>query len=344
MLNRTISRMAVAAAAAGTVCVLGAASASAVPASSWSGPATVPGASSNTSPALAEVSVTNAVHGILVAWKGQFNNKVHYRVRTSKWLKTQVIPGASTNTGPAVGGYRDPDGRNAVLAVWRKVGTSKIYYATGESAGNGAFHWTKPAQLISNSGSGPSLIFPDHAPRGRVIVAYRGPFGHVRYTVGTPVGRRFSWTPNNWIGGGSSTETAGTPQLAETPGAKGGTGVVYVVYQGNKSHQVRFATTSDPLHFTGHSLTWSAVSVVPGAATDASPAASAEGLRDTGPLMIAYKVPHLTGVHYVTRTGGVWSKAASTGASTAVGPALLFDTLATTSDNASGSISLRIFS
>jgi hypothetical protein len=344
MLNRTMCRMAVATAAAGTVCVLGAASASAVPASSWSGPATVPGASTNTSPALAEVSVTNAVHGTLVAWKGQFNNKVHYRVHTSKWLKTEVIPGASTNTGPAVGGYRDGNGRNAVLAVWRKAGTSKIYYATGESAGNGSFNWTKPGLLISNSGSGPSLIFPDHAPHGRVIVAYRGPFDHVRYAVGTPVGRRFKWSPNNWIGGGSSTETAGTPQLGETPGAKAGTGTVYVVFEGNKSHQVRYATTPDPLNFNGRSLTWSSVSVVPGAATDASPAASSEGIRDSGPLMIAYKAPHVLGVDYVTLTGGVWSAPASTGADTAVGPALLFDTLGTASDNSSGSIQLRIFS
>jgi hypothetical protein len=344
MLNRTMCRMAVAAAAAGTVCVLGAASASAVPASSWSGPATVPGASTNTTPALAEVSVTNAVHGLLVAWKGQFNNKVHYRVRTSKWLKTEVIPGASTNAGPAVGGYRDGNGRNAVLAVWRKAGTSKIYYANGESASNGSFNWTKPRLLITNSSSGPSLIFPDHAPHGPVIVSYRGPFDHVRYTVGYPDGRRFNWKPNNWIGGASDTKAGSTPTLAETPGAKAGTGTVYVVFQGYKSHQVRFATTSDPLHFSGKSLVWSAVSVVPGAATDASPGASSEGIRDSGPLMVAYKVPHVLGVDFVTLTGGVWSAPATTGASTAVGPALLFDTLGTASPNAAGNVQLRHFS
>jgi hypothetical protein len=282
----------------------------------------------------------------MVAWKGQFNNKIHYKVHIpGKWLKTQVIPRASTNTGPAVGGYRDPNGRNAVLAVWRKVGSAKLYYSTGESKGKGAFSWTKPAQFVGNTSSGPSLIFPDHAPHGRVIVAYRGPFDHVRYTVGTPTGRRFSWTPTNWIGGAASTKTAGTPALAEVPGATAGTGTVYVVWQGYKSHQVRYATTHDPLHFTGHFLTWSAAAIVPGASTDASPGASSEGVRDSGPLMIAYKAPHKLGVRYQTRTGTVWSgSAAVPGALTAAGPALLFDTLATASDNASGSIVLRVFS
>jgi hypothetical protein len=347
MLNHPISRLATAVAAAGTVCALGAmsASAAALPASSWSGPkGPVPNASTNATPALSQGSVTAARHGTLVAWKGQASNEVRYKLKISgKWRGTHVIPGAVTSSGPAVGMYRDPNGHFAVLAVWKQLGGHRLYYAQGETHSSGTISWTHKTSLASNTTSGPALIFPAYAPFSRVIVAWKGPFDHVRYSVGTPVGRRFSWTPTDWIGSAANIKTSYSPALAEvSTGASAGT--VYVFWKGYKSSQVRYATTSDPLHFTGHFLTWSPAKVVPGAAADASPAASALGPHDSGPLMVAYKVPHVLTVRFLTLTGTVWSPAAIVpGAETATGPALLAGTLATTSANSSGRIFFHLF-
>jgi hypothetical protein len=350
MLHRPISRLAIAVAAAGTVCVLGAASAGAVatPAGSWSGPkGPVPNAHTNTAPALTQVFLTPSKHGTLVAWKGQFDNKIRYNVQVSgHWKGTRVVPGAITGGNPAVGAYRDPSGHFAVLLVWKQLGGSKLFYSQGETHGSGAISWTKPVHLAGDiSSSGPALIFPAHAPFDRVIVAWKGPFNHVRYSVGTPVKRHFSWTKSDWIGSAANTRTGGAPALAEVSTGPAA-GKVYAVFKGYKSGQVRYATTGDPLHFnSSHQLTWSSVSVVPGASTGAAPAASALGSHDSGPIIIAYKSVHALTVHFQTLTAGVWSSSALVpGAETATGPALLDGLLATASANSSGSIFFHIFS
>lgn len=178
-----------------------------------------------------------------------------------------------------------------------------------------------------------------------MIVAWKGPFSHVRYSVGTPGKRGFTWTPSDWLSSAPVTETSAAPALAEvrTGTAKG---TLYVFWKDVKNNRVHYATTSDPLNFGGSShLTWSSAKVVSGAATNAGPAASALGSHGFGPLLVAYKVPGALNVRFQTLTGSVSSLSAIVpGASTAVGPSLLSNRLATTSSDTSGSIVFRFYS
>jgi hypothetical protein len=353
MLNRPMSRLATVAATAGTVCVLGAAAAgaAAVPASSWSGPrGPVPHAHSNATPALTQIFLTGTGRsGTLVAWKGQVNDDVFYITKISgHWSAAHAIPGARTSAGPSVGFYPDPTGHAAVLAVWKQLGGRRIVYSQGQTHSNGTITWTAPVAIshskFSTTGTAPAVFFPGNAPHARVVVAWRGPFNHVRYSVGTPSGRHFRWSSSHWLSSASNTRTSAAPALAEVQTGKA-TGKLYVFWKGYKSTQVRYATTSDPLSISKSGLKWSAAAVVPGAATGAGPTASALGSHLAGPLGLAYKAPHSLGVRFQTLAGSVWSPSSVVPqATTAVGPALLRGTLATTSPNASGRIFLHIFS
>jgi hypothetical protein len=356
MLNRSMSRLATAVAVAGTVCALGAASAAAAatPGSSWSGrTGPVPHAFTNATPAMTSVSFAGHA-ATLVAWKGQRGAHVFYETTSSPhlsggWSALASIPGAHSNAGPSVGSYVDPLGHEAVLAVWKGLGNHKIFYSQGETRGNGTISWGAPATLtkskFTSTTTAPAVFFPANAPHDRVIVAWKGPFDHVRYSVGTPAGRGFTWSSSNWLSAAANTRTSAAPALAEvqTGTAKG---TLQVFWKGLHSDQIRFATTGDPLNLTtSGGLTWSAAATVPHAATTAGPAVSSLGLHGFGPLLLTYKGPAGLHVRYQTRTSTGWSAGKEVpGALTAVGPAQLRGVLATTSADASGSIFFHIFS
>src|SRR5258707_9278252 len=103
MLNRPVSRLAAAAAAAGTVCALGASAAFAAPAATWSGPSKpIPGALTNSSPALSTVTFPDPIgQGIIAAWRGRgVAGHIFYKYRTNttqKWSQLAELGGAQTN-------------------------------------------------------------------------------------------------------------------------------------------------------------------------------------------------------------------------------------------------------
>jgi hypothetical protein len=356
MLNRSMSRLATAVAVAGTVCALGAASAAAAtPSSGWSGrTGPVPHAFTNATPAMTSVSFPgHPAADILVAWKGQRGAHVFYSYTSSPnlsggWSAKASVPGAHSSAGPSVGTYVDPLGRTAVVAVWKGLGNRKIFYAQGETRGDGTIAWTARATLptskLDTTTTAPAIFFPANAPHDRVIVAWKGPLDHVRYSVGTPSGRGFTWTPSNWLSAAANTRTSSAPALAEV---QTGTahGTLYVFWKGLHSHHIRFATTSDPLNLSAGRLTWSAARTVRHAATTAGPAASSLRLHGFGPLLLTYKGPTGLHVRYQTRTVFGWSAwKIVPGALTAVGPAQLRGVLATSSPDARGSIFFHIFS
>ena len=126
---------------------------------------------------------------------------------------------------------------------------------------------------------------------------------------------------------------------------QGGTahGTLYVLWRGQRTHRIRFATTPDPLTLAS-GLTWTAPAAVPGAVTGAAPAASSLGAHGGSPLLVAYKAPHSVRVRYQLGTAGGWSLPRRVPrARTAVAPALLGGVLATTSPSASGSIFFHVF-
>jgi hypothetical protein len=359
------SRLVAAAAAAGTVCALAAAGAAmAAPTPLWSkhNPA-VPNAFTNTTPALSAIDV-NGLQGTFLAWKGQFDNKVQYKIKVNgKWHATKAIPGADTNTSPSAALFATTKGREAVLVAWKTIahtGLSTIKYSDGVVSNNGSISWTKPVVLpggkFSHTSASPAVLFPVNTKNARVIVAYRGPFNHVRVEIGTESGakgRAFTWGTSTvksaWISGGTKAEpttTSAQPALTEIIGA-GGNGTVYVFWKGNKTGDapISYASTPDNAGtgLTGAaSVHWTLLGSVKDsgglaglAQTTGSPAVASADIHGDGPLLLAYKGPSGFNIRFQILSAGVWSQphkfVNGNNNTTALGPALVHGTLANVS-------------
>src|SRR5579859_4693887 len=153
MVRRPMTKIAVAAAAAGTICALGATAASAAPHTGWSGPRTVPGAITNDSPGVSSITFPVARgQGQIVGWRGRgASGPIFYKYRVpglnkGHWSATGRVPG-STSSAPAFGSYRDPTGHWAVLAVWTGPADQHIWYSQGRTTAKGTISWSKPTAL-----------------------------------------------------------------------------------------------------------------------------------------------------------------------------------------------------
>lgn len=359
------SRLLAVAAAAGTVCALGTAGvALAGPLTHWTGGKNpVPGAFTNATPALAQYYNNSNLPGTFIAWKAQRGGAIYYRATAGGKTTSGTIPGAQTSAGPAAAFYPDPLTKNAELVVWKALRSDAILYSTGEVTAANKLSWTTP-RTIAVSGDkgavtdeGPAVAFALNSPNARVVIAWRGPGHHVRYELGTPVGRLFSFDPSNWISGGSKlfeTTTSSTPTLAEVVNQATGNGLIYVFWKadgkGPKSTLISYASTPDLKNkgLQGNkSIPWTLRGFVPsGASTKAAstsgPAATSVSPHGFGPLLLAYKGPGGENVRYQTLTGTFWSDysfVTGTNSKTTLAPAVLNSTLA----NVSNTISARIY-
>jgi len=361
MLHRPKARLVAVAAAAGTVCALAAAGAAmAGPTSpSWSTSApAIPNVFTNATPGLAAFYLNN-VRGTFVTWKGQLDNRVMYRYKWGgKWSPVEAIPGALTTDGPAAAFYTNPLSQPSELVAWKALHSTTIWYVTGEINSNGSLSWTGVRSIavkgdtLAYSDTGPSILFPLNSPNGRVIISWRGPGHHVRYELGTPAGRLFTFDSSAWISGGTllyKTTTSGTPALAEVLGP-GGNGTVYVFWKADGSGKaISYASTPD-LAGTGlqgnKTIPWTLLGGVPGASSTSPPTASSVSAHGTGPLMLAYKGPGGEFIRYQILSSGTWSPYAFvTGPNnkTAISPSLLNGLLANVSPTSSGRIYLHIY-
>jgi hypothetical protein len=348
------SKLVAAAAAAGAVCAFAAST------PQWTKHnAAVPNAYTNTTPGLSQISV-KGVFGTFVTWKGRYDNDVHYKFSVGgKWSASAEIPGARTNTSPAAAFYTDLKGQASEVVVWKQLKGAKIYYAQGVISGT-KIGWTKVATLpggfYSSTTASPSVLFPINAIHPRVIIAFRGPFDHVRYIIGTESGKNgrgfyFGKKPaSSWIGKGSKTHpttTGGTPELTEI--ASGSTSTVYVFWKGDKdTAAIDYASTPDNAGSGlegGKKIPWTLLGSVPTgktkkgatiyAATTGSPAVSSASPNNHGPLLLAYKGPSGFNIRFQTLTGTTWSEPYAfvngNNNTTAIGPALVNGTLANVS-------------
>lgn len=342
-------KLVAAVAVASTICALGAATAASASATgSWSGRiGPVPKAFTNASPALTTVSFgTSPVTQTVVAWKGQGNAHVFYAaspaIRVHKsWSARAEIPGAASTQAPSIASYRDPNGREALLAVWRGSG-GLIQYAQGETKAGQKISWTGvstlPKSIYSTTDAPPAVSFA--LDRYVAVVAYRGPFDHIRYIEGVPSRRGFKWSNSHEIS--TTAVSSSGPAIAEQQNATGH-GTIFVFWKGHGTNQINYASAADPLAAEGH-VAWT-LATLTGSVTSATPAASALGAHGTGGLMLAYKAPHTTRVLYRTLTGGTWSAPlAVPSTSTVYGPALVRGELATTSPTSAGNIFFHVFS
>lgn len=333
MLNRPKSMLAAAAVAAGMVCAVAAAGTAMATTPPWSTHNyAIPNAFTNTTPSLSQIALTGQnVNGVFVVWKGQFDNKVHYKFRISgKWSRSLTIPGAYTNTSPAAAYYTDLKGKDSELVVWKtksRTGFTAIDYSQGVTASDGKISWTWPKVLpggkYSETSASPAVLFPFNAVHPRVIVAWRGPYDHVRYEIGTESGangRSFNWgsktIKSSWIGAGTAadpTTTSAAPALTEID--SNGTGTVYVFWKGNKTTApIDYATTPDNPGTGlegGARIPWTLHGSVPSgtklAETTAAPAVSSASVHGGGPLLLTYKGPTGFFIRFQTLSAGVWS-------------------------------------
>lgn len=360
MFRRPITRLAITAAAAGTICALGAGAAIAAPHASWSGPRTVPGTITNDSPTVTSITFPVARgQGQIVGWRGRgASGPIHYKYKVpglhgGHWSATGKVPG-STSSAPAFASYTDPNSRSAVLAVWTGPADHHIWFSQGETRADGTISWTKATVLPShvaytNTTKGPSVLFTNHVYR--VIIAWRGPANHVRFTVGIPHHRGFTFSNSRAVPGPNVTATCkaapctgNTPALAEV-NTKATAGTVYFFWRQQGTTAVVYATTDDSAANLAKPA-FTAPATVPMAATLVGPAASDTGIDGFGPLLLAYKTPGSTTVRFQTLTGGTtWSTppAVVPTTHTAVAPALLFNELATTTPAQDGNIVLHVF-
>jgi hypothetical protein len=362
-----MARLATAVTAAGVVTALGAATAVAAPSLSWSGPsAPIPGAFTNSSPAISSVAFPGPIgQGTIVAWRGRGPaGHIFYKFRTptfrgGHWSALGKIPGV-TSSAPAIRSYVDPLGNDALIAVWTGPFDHHIFYSQGETHADGTINWTSasvlpPSVAYTPTVTGPSAWFPNNA--NVVVVAWRAPFNHVRYTIGTPglgaTARNFTWAASAVVPNPPTTSkvhcivapcTSATPSVAEIQTGTG-VGTMYIFWKALDSDAIFYSTTTDGPSTNWNHLVWSGPTQVPGpgAATTNGPAASALGFF--GPLLLVYKGPGGVHVRFQTLTGTTWSPVAFVPTTfTAVGPALRGGTLATTTPTSAGNIILHFFS
>jgi hypothetical protein len=264
------------------------------------------------------------------------------------------VPG-DTSSAPAFASYTDPFGHPAVLAVWTGPSDHHIWFSQGETRANGTISWTPETPLPSgvadtNTTNGPSALFLNHA--FRVVIAWRGPANHVRYTIGKPLRRKFVFSDSTVVTGPTATPTCknlgavpapctgNTPALAEV-NASATSGTVYFFWRQLGTTVVAYGTATDTAAGLGSAAF---VNTVPGAATAEGPAASDLGIDGFKPLLLAYKAPFSTAVHFQTLAAGVWSPVAAVPRThTNVAPALLLNELATTTPATDGNIVLHVY-
>jgi hypothetical protein len=360
MFSRSMTKFAIAAAAAGTICTLGAGAAFAAPTAGWSGPkGPVPGAITNSTPTFSSISFPGRIGaGTIVGWRARGNSgAVFFKYRAAnlhkgKWSKKFTLAGANTGSGPVFRSYQDPSGHSAILAVWTGHLDHHIWLEQGRTLANGTINWTKAAPLPSkvqftNTTNAPSVMFTNHV--FRVILTWRGPANHIRLAVGVPSGRGFNWSNSTIVPGPAVTTnckgapcTENTPAIAEQQ-VNAQTGVIYFFWRQLSSDNIMYSTTAD----TAANLAkpaFTAPAQVPSAVTNNGPAASDSTLAGFGPLLLAYKAPGSTLVRYQT-LGTAWSSPAVVPTThTTVSPSLFINILGTTTPGADGNIIWHVFS
>jgi hypothetical protein len=365
MFRRPMTRLAVAAVAAGTICALGASAASAAPNAPWSGPrGPVPGAITNDTPTLSTITFPGHIgQGTIVAWRQRgTTGHIFYKFKAANlhkghWSAKFELPGgaAITSSAPVFRSYVDADHHNAVLAVWTGHADHHIWYEQGQTRSNGTISWNAATDLPSkvlytDTSSAPSVLFLNHTYR--VIFSWQGPANHVRFSVGTPVHRGFAWSDSTIVSGPAVTTgckgapcTGDTPAIAEQQ-TSATSGNIYFFWRQLGTTAIIYADTADTLANLAKPV-FSANAAVTGAATTEGPAASDSTLTGFGPLLVAYGAPGSTAVKYQTAASGTspWSAPAVVPSThTNVSPSLFINVLTTTTPAADGNIIWHVFS
>ncbi len=265
----------------------------------------VPGALTNTAPALAKVSLAQDRSNLLLFWTGPADGTAGFRIsyqtslslRKNTWSRPTLVAfgKAITRERPAASAI-GPQASGQVIVAWKNAGDSQLLYVIGHEGKGGILAWNSVAPIPqAAAASGPSVFRPLNS--NIIVVAWPAAQGHaIDYIVGFPTAAGgVKWAAPGMIPQSNAT---GTPALAEVSGTTQG-GVLYAAWQvpGNAG-QVDFSTAPEP---TLGGAKWSLPRALPPSVkTGAPPSAQAIGKNLAYPLMIVFRARHGAALSYVT--------------------------------------------
>ena|SRR5579863_5184987 len=298
----------------------GAATATASPARSLAAPVKwspelgpVPGARTNTAPALADVSLGQHRSSLLLFWTGPAEGTAGFRIsyqtslnlRKNAWSKPSLVASGKplTRSRPAASPI-GPAGSGQVIVAWKDPADPRLLYSIGQEGKNGVLSWSTVAAIPgASAASGPSVYRPQHS--NLILVTWQAASGHaVDYVVGFPTtDGGVKWEAPGTLPRSAAT---GTPAIAEAS-VSSRDGLLYVLWQvPGSAGQIDFATT--PEAELGQAQWSFPQALPPSVMTGAPPSAQAVGkAMTTYPLLVVYRARHGAALSYVTLTasGGV---------------------------------------
>lgn len=265
----------------------------------------VPGAITNTSPALAAITLPNKTARLLLFCTGPrvvgagfpISYQTSISLGKNKWSRPAQVDGgkAFTASRPAAAPF-GAQNSGQVIVAWKNVSGSQIFYSIGTAGKGNTLTWNGIFEIPNAATSaGPAVYRPLHS--NVIILAWKAASSDaVDFVVGFPSADG----PVKWgrIGAIPRAATTTTPAVAEAS-TSGKSGRVYVLWRGpSRSGPIDFTATADPL---SQLPKWNAPRALPGTVrTGAAPAAQAIGKGLSFPLLVVFRVLRGTAFQYVT--------------------------------------------
>lgn len=271
----------------------------------WSADKAVPGSSTNTSPALAAITLPSKASRLLLFWTGPSGasaaSPISYQTSISlaedKWSHPAIVDGgkALTASRPAAAPFGAKNAGHVIVA-WKAVARPQIFYSIGTAGQGNTVSWNGIFEIPNAiTSASPAVYRPLHS--NVILVAWKAASSDaVDFIAGTPSADG----PVRWgrIGVIPRAATTTTPAVAEAS-TSGKSGLVYVLWRGlGRGGPIDFTATADPLPAFPR---WNAARALPASVrTGAAPAAQAIGKGLTFPLLVVFRTLRGTAFHYVT--------------------------------------------
>jgi hypothetical protein len=265
----------------------------------------VPGAATNTAPALADVSLPGKASALLLFWTGPADDNNGFRISyqtainlaKNHWSLPALVVGgkAVTRNRPSAAPFASA-GSGQVIVAWKSAGSPQVLYSLGQVGKGNTLSWSAISAIPGAATSaGPAVFQPLHSDA--IVVAWKAATGNaVDDIVGlTEPAGGVKWGKVGVIPMASTTRP---PTIAEASTGSG-SGRVYVLWQGpGTTGPVDYATTADPVSLAPK---WTSPRSLPSSVrTGAAPSAQAIGKSSSYPLLVVFRAQHGPALLYVT--------------------------------------------
>jgi hypothetical protein len=268
----------------------------------------VPGAKTNTAPALADVTLGKHQSRLLLFWTGPAagadGSRISYQaslnLRKNTWSRPNLVAfGKPLTRGRPAASPIGTASSGQVIVAWKDAADSKLRYSIGQQGKNnknGTLSWSTVAPIPgATAASAPSVYRPVHA--NIIVVTWQAASRHaVDYIVGIPGSKgTVTWEPGGTI---KQSDAVGTPAIADvSTGSK--SDLLYALWQvPGSTGRIDFATA--PVAALGQGK-WSVPRALPASVrTGAAPSALAIGKAMAYPLLVVFRARSGSALSYVT--------------------------------------------